>query len=113
MSKKIEPRNVAPALQVFREFLLGRKFTNALRFADGVSRRTQPLPVLPEGPSHKLAANYYCLRDGRREAAPPLLVASPNVKATISSTADASETAVAVGKIRPTAPTPGRVWNWD
>lgn len=41
-----------------------------------MSARTQPPPNLPEGDAHKLAANHYCLRDGRREVEPATVLAT-------------------------------------
>merc|ERR1711953_1029698 len=58
----------------FREFLMGRKHTNNLRFQEALSERPGPQANLPEGPSHKVAFNYYHTRDGRREVAPPVVI---------------------------------------
>ncbi|XP_059471730.1 NADH dehydrogenase [ubiquinone] 1 alpha subcomplex subunit 7-like [Neocloeon triangulifer] len=97
------PRDISPLLQKIRAFLLGRQHTNALRFADYIAARTQPPPNLPEGPSHKLSANYYYTRDGRREIKPPQIVASEQKAIGAGSSA-----AVLKGPI-----TPGKQWNWD
>lgn len=105
---KVEPRNISPILQVLRNFLLGREYTNALRFADEVAARTQPPPNLPEGPAHKLATNYYYARDGRREIAPPLVIADAKLKPAIT----AGGKALTDGSPKK-VPRPGNVWNWD
>lgn len=52
-----------------------RKHNNALRFEDGLAARTQPPPVIPDGVSHKLSANYYLSRDARREVGRPAVLA--------------------------------------
>ncbi|XP_053617311.1 NADH dehydrogenase [ubiquinone] 1 alpha subcomplex subunit 7-like [Plodia interpunctella] len=107
MSQKAIPplRDISPILQAVRNFLLGRKHTNALRFEPLLADRTQPPPQIPDGVSHKHAHNYYYTRDARREVAPPVDVSKKLLEA--SSDKGAPKTTATV------VPTPGRVYQWD
>ncbi|EDW86244.1 uncharacterized protein Dwil_GK16034 [Drosophila willistoni] len=96
-------RDIAPLLQRVRAFLLGREHTLALRFEDGVADRTQPQPVIPDGPSHLYSANYYCQRDARREVNPPIDLVLEQKQL------EAEGTTVPKTKL----PTPGQVYSWD
>ncbi|BFG02007.1 NADH dehydrogenase [Drosophila madeirensis] len=97
-------RDVAPLLQRVRAFLLGREHTQALRFEDGVADRTQPPPKIPDGPSQLYSANYYCLRDGRREVNPPIDLVEQQKQLAAEGTASPKATKL---------PTPGQVYAWD
>ncbi|KAL9878104.1 NADH dehydrogenase (ubiquinone) B14.5 A subunit isoform 1-T2 [Glossina fuscipes fuscipes] len=97
-------RDIAPFLQRLRAFLLGREHTVALRFEDGVADRTQPPPDVPGGPAHILSANYYCVRDPRRDVMPPIDLVQQKLLATGKDTAKSSGTKL---------PTPGAVYAWD
>jgi len=99
-------REIGPVFQKLREVLLGRKHMNPLRFPQVVATRDwDQVPAnLPPGPSHKLAANGYYTRDGRREVHPPTVLADGTV-------------ALASGEAAVEAPrkikTPGRVYNYS
>ncbi|KAL4711920.1 hypothetical protein ACJJTC_006089 [Scirpophaga incertulas] len=106
MSKKNVPlRDISVILQGFRNFLLGRKHTNALRFEPLLSPRSQPPPQIPDGVSHKHAHNYYYTRDARREVAPPADV----TKVLLGSSSDKGAPKQATN----IHPTPGKIFQWD
>ena len=70
------PREISPLLIKLRQALIGRNGMNPLRFAKEMAPRPGPEANLPPGPAHKLKANYYFSRDGRREVAPPVVLAT-------------------------------------
>jgi len=90
-------------MQRFRALLLGRNHMNNLRFDHLQAPRSIPEPNMPPGPSHNLASNYYYTRDGRREVAPPSVLADGN-KA-LASGEESAAVAPRIGR------TPGRVHN--
>jgi len=102
----VAPRDVTPIIAWIRNRLSGRKLASVHRFEGQIAPRTQPLPVLPEGPSHVLSNNWYCNRDGRRKCEPPRTAYYP--KALPSGQAGSSSVPTQI-----TTPKPGFGYNWS
>ncbi|CAD1468876.1 unnamed protein product, partial [Heterotrigona itama] len=51
-----------------------RPFDDGLRYADNISARTQPPPLVPFGPYHKSSKVYYYTRDARRSVESPSVI---------------------------------------
>ncbi|XP_075300255.1 NADH dehydrogenase [ubiquinone] 1 alpha subcomplex subunit 7 [Opisthocomus hoazin] len=94
-------------IQRLRNFLAGRDLQAklSLRYTE-ISKRSQPPPRLPLGPSHKAAGNYYCNRDGRREAVPPVVVAGGQKSLAAGAEAGGSGSAVTTAEKKPVTPGP-------
>ncbi|CAH1773847.1 unnamed protein product, partial [Owenia fusiformis] len=103
--KMAAPREVTPIIRWIRHVCLGRyNLKNPLRFKGEQSVRDPPLPVLPQGVSHKLNTNYYYSRDGRGESTRPTLAYEGLKQKAIPSGETSAETSVATKESRPRIP---------
>lgn len=109
-------RKVGPLVTEIRAFLMGRYPKNSLRFQPQVAPRPGPEANLPEGCSHKVAANYYFTRDGRREVMPDKVLAdntASGAKLALSA-GEAEGAGSAVQSAKAGKPrTPGKYFNYS
>eukprot|EP00794_Sanderia_malayensis_P008084 gene8084-8949_t len=77
---KLSYENATKTLQFIRNFLVGKKIQIGVRHALSQSTRDIPAPNLPGGAAHKLAQNYYCTRDDRRAAVPPVRISTQQLE---------------------------------
>lgn len=106
------PRDVPRVLRFLRQILLGRPHNSPLRFTGDISKRTQPQPNLPLGPSSKVNDNYYCDRDARGYVDYPIEVYGPEVEKQKLLSANDPWKRCEVPKQKG-AISPGKVHNWD
>uniref|UniRef100_A0ACB8F2N6 NADH dehydrogenase [ubiquinone] 1 alpha subcomplex subunit 7 n=1 Tax=Sphaerodactylus townsendi TaxID=933632 RepID=A0ACB8F2N6_9SAUR len=97
-------------IQRLRNFMAGRDLQAKLqlRYTE-IAKRTPASLQLPSssvGPSHKLADNYYCTRDGRRLTSPPIVIVSSQKTLAPGDQAARLESAVAVADKPPVTPGP-------
>ncbi|XP_074784346.1 NADH dehydrogenase [ubiquinone] 1 alpha subcomplex subunit 7 [Athene noctua] len=94
-------------IQRFRNFMAGRDLQAklSLRYTE-ISKRSQPPPRLPVGPSHKFADNYYCSRDGRRESFPPIVVVTAHKTLPAGAQAGGSGSEGTTAEKKPVTPGP-------
>lgn len=68
---------------------------------------------MPEGPSHKLADNYYFTRDGRRAARPPVILISETQKKAITAGSKENTDAMTVTTKKLGSIVPGTPYQWQ
>uniref|UniRef100_A0A2S2QXF3 NADH dehydrogenase [ubiquinone] 1 alpha subcomplex subunit 7 n=1 Tax=Sipha flava TaxID=143950 RepID=A0A2S2QXF3_9HEMI len=93
-------------IAALRAFLGGRNFKPNVRMVDEVSSPTQPPPDVPGGPHHTVFNNYYCVRDPRREVAPPKVIFENTSKQIENTKSLESSSSTKL-------PLPGKVFHWD
>lgn len=101
-------REVYPLLEKFRNWLIGRPYKSHLRWADEMSPRPGPPPVLPESSFVTISANQYHKRDFRRKVAPPVVVDAGQKLIAAEAKDDSLPPAPTVSGI----PVPGRPYEW-